>query len=605
MAAAQAKIGLEFDLAVRDYFARHVRPFAQEHVAPNEFIPEVMSTSFASREVFEQVNRSFPGHILKFSSENPRNPKNQASPQELEIIRYFEEHPEAEHWSGLIRLGESRYQADFRARRVTESCLSCHGEPADAPASLLARYGDRAGFHRRVGEVMALDMVAVPVERFEQDAAALTWRNAVVVMASLLLLLGAVYLAFDRLVRRRLAGISRHFQASLEQSEHAKVAPIERLGDDEIGHLIDAFNGLAGRLSDAYDSLEQRVAERTRELEGANQKLIHEAADRIEAQLDLGRALEAAEGSNRAKSEFLANVSHEIRTPMTAILGFSEQLLARDLSDSQRSEMVETIQRSGKHLLSLINDILDISKVEAGKMQVEMIPCRPDKIVVEVLASMQVRGQLKALMLHARYDGPVPREVLTDPTRVRQVLINLVGNAVKFTDRGHVDITARFRDEGTPALEFEVADTGIGMTAAQAESLFVPFTQGDTSMARRFGGTGLGLALSRRLAELLGGEVVLVSTKPDSGNASMRAATSTCRNRSIEVLSLACFATSLHGELRWNQAFNKRGRSVFRRSALVAGQVALFPRTHDMPRASPPAANLLPPLPSTSCQGSK
>ncbi len=517
MAAAQARLALEFNLAVRDYIADHVRPFAQSHTDAGDFVPETMSTSFASREVFEQVSERFPGYILKFSSENPRNPKNRATPQELEVIHYFEENPDVEQWSGLIKLGGIRYHADFHTRRMKQSCLQCHGEPGDAPPSLLARYGDQAGFHRQMGEVMALDMVAVPIDRFEQEAAALTWRNAIVVLVCLAVLLGVVYVAFHFQVRRRLAAIARHFHESLEQGQYGRVAPIRKLADDEIGQMVDGFNGLAGRLSDVYDSLEQRVAERTSELEAANRELTREAGERIQAQLCLGKALAEAEGSSRAKSEFLANVSHEIRTPMTAILGFSENLLDPNIGDTERKETVDTIRRNGEHLLKLINDILDLSKVEAGKMQVELIPCRPDEIVGEVMASMQVRADAKNLTLGAHHDGPVPCEVMTDPTRLRQVLINLAGNAVKFTERGSVDITVRFRGAAQPVLEFDVADTGIGMSEEQADSLFMPFTQGDTSTARRFGGTGLGLALSRRLAQLLGGNVKLVSTQSGTG----------------------------------------------------------------------------------------
>ena len=518
MAADQARIALDFNLAVRDYIARHVRPFALEHLGPGRFEPETMSTSFVSREVFERVSEQFPGYILKFSSENPRNPKNLATSQEREIIRYFNEHPDAREWQGLIEFDNARYQAEFHVRRTTPDCLQCHGEPSDAPPSLLARYGSEAGFYRRVGEVMAVDMVAVPVEDFESEAARLTWQNAVAVMIGLALLLAAVYGAFHVLVRSRLAAIASHFQDSLRHSDPSRIAPIRIRADDEIGQLASGFNALVARLSDVYGSLEQRVAERTQELEAANRDLIHEAGERIQAQLQLSNALAKAESLNRVKSEFLANVSHEIRTPMTAILGFSENLLSSELSEEERKETIETIQRNGQHLLNVINDILDISKVEAGKMVLEAIPCRLDHLLCEVLTSMRGRTDAESVRLQVRYDGRVPREVLTDPTRVRQILINLAGNAVKFTKRGRIEIAARFREDAIPLLEFEVTDTGIGMTLEQARSLFVPFTQGDTSMARRFGGTGLGLALSRRLAELLGGDLELVSTEPGSGS---------------------------------------------------------------------------------------
>ena len=517
MAATQARIGLEFNLAVRDYIARHVRPFAQAHVESGEFMPETMSTSFASREVFEQVGERFPEYILKFSSDHPRNPKNQASAQELELIRYFEEHPEVEHWSGIIELEGTRYHADLNARRMEGSCLQCHGAPTDAPPSLLARYGDVAGFHRELGEVMALDMVAVPVEYFEEAATSLTMQNALVVLVSLAILLGGVYAAFHFLVCRRLAAIACHFEKSLEGDEPARVSPIRPLADDEIGRLAGSFNGLAGRLSDVYDNLEHRVVERTSELETANRELRREARERIEAQLQLSQALAAAESSNRAKSEFLANMSHEIRTPMTAILGFSESLRDSSLTDEERTEAVETIHRNGEHLLSLINDILDLSKVEAGKMPVERIACNPTQVVDEVLASMQRRAEAKGLTFGARYEGSIPSNVVMDPTRVRQILVNLTGNAIKFTECGSVGITVRYWEGATPSLEFEVADTGIGMTVEQTKLLFRPFTQADASMARRFGGTGLGLALSRRVAQLLDGQVELVRSEPGVG----------------------------------------------------------------------------------------
>ena len=518
MAADQARIAQDFNLAVRDYIAHHVRPFAQEHLDPGQFEPETMSTSFVSREVFEQVSEQFPGYILKFSSENPRNPKNQATPQERDVIRYFNEHPDAEEWRGLIEFDSARYQADFHARRMTPDCLHCHGEPSDAPPSLLARYGSEAGFHRHVGEVMAVDMVAVPVEGFESEAAQLTWQNAVAVTIGLALLLAAVFGAFHVLVRRRLAAIASHFHDSLEHSDPSRIAPIKIRANDEIGQLASDFNALVARLSDVYGSLEQRVAERTQELEAANRDLTHEAGERIQAQLQLSNALAKAESLNRVKSEFLANVSHEIRTPMTAILGFSENLLSPELSEGERKETIETIQRNGQHLLNVINDILDISKVEAGKMVLEAIPCRLDQILGEVLTSMRGRTDAESVRLQVRYDGLVPREVLTDPTRVRQILINLAGNAVKFTKRGRIEIAVRFREGNVSQLEFDVTDTGIGMTLEQTRSLFVPFTQGDTSMARRFGGTGLGLALSRRLAELLGGRLDLVRTEPGAGS---------------------------------------------------------------------------------------
>ncbi|HNQ24395.1 MAG TPA: response regulator [Phycisphaerae bacterium] len=264
-----------------------------------------------------------------------------------------------------------------------------------------------------------------------------------------------------------------------------------------------------------------RRQEAEKRLREANAKLAEalEREKRISAQLKV--AMEAAEAANRAKSEFLANMSHELRTPMTAILGFAEVLLKHgdlDHAPAERVEAVETIRRNGEYLMTIINDILDLSKIEAGKMRVEQIACSPVQIVSEVAALMRVRAEAQNLSFTVEYAGPVPETIQTDPTRLRQVLINLVGNAVKFTEAGSVRLAVRFvPDAGAPLMQFDIVDTGVGMSPEQATELFQPFTQADTSTTRRFGGTGLGLTISRRFAVLLGGNVTVVDTAVHKG----------------------------------------------------------------------------------------
>ncbi|MCA9243313.1 MAG: PAS domain S-box protein [Phycisphaerales bacterium] len=227
-----------------------------------------------------------------------------------------------------------------------------------------------------------------------------------------------------------------------------------------------------------------------------------------------------AEEASRAKSDFLANMSHEIRTPMAAILGYAEVLMEEgDLSKApdRRVNAIRTIQRNGEHLLGVINDILDISKIEAGKLSVENTTCSPSSVLAEVASLMQVRADERKIDFQVQPEGPLPESIHTDPLRLRQILINLTGNAIKFTEQGGVRIITRVLNGREPKLQFDVIDSGIGMTEEQAASLFQPFEQADSSMARRFGGTGLGLAISRRLAEMLGGDIVIASTKPGEG----------------------------------------------------------------------------------------
>jgi len=237
---------------------------------------------------------------------------------------------------------------------------------------------------------------------------------------------------------------------------------------------------------------------------------------RTEAALQQGKAF--AEAANRAKSEFLANMSHEIRTPMTAILGFAESLYEEDLPAQARRDAADTICRNGHYLLNVINDILDLSKIEAGKLEVEAIPCSLCQIVAEVADLARVRADAKGLAFHVEYEGAIPETIQTDPTRLRQILINLVANAVKFTETGSVTLRVALAvEEGAPRLRCDIVDTGVGMTPEQVARVFHSFTQADSSTTRRFGGTGLGLAISKRLAQLLGGDVRVVASAPQQG----------------------------------------------------------------------------------------
>ena len=287
----------------------------------------------------------------------------------------------------------------------------------------------------------------------------------------------------------------------------------ERLGllfrDDDV-KLAEFIVALAGAALENAESFSQ--------LQLLNDSLETQATERRRALDELSAARNAAETANQAKSEFLANISHEIRTPLGSILGYVELMEAAEDADSR--QYLPVIRRNGDQLLELVNDLLDLSKIEAGRLIVEQVPIRLADELAGTVALIKPRATQKSLDLTLTIADGLPSDLVTDPLRLRQILLNILGNAIKFTAAGKIEVVAgRASRHGNPdRLAISVTDSGIGMTEAEAGRLFQPFTQADASTSRRFGGTGLGLALARKLAVALGGELGIERTAPGKGS---------------------------------------------------------------------------------------
>jgi PAS domain S-box-containing protein len=361
LANKQLELALNFDLAIRDYVAENIRPLMFKLLPEGRFIPKTMSTSFVARNIFNKVQTKFPDYIIKFSADNPRNPVNLAGPEELNMIKYFNENPQKKVWTGEINIGDKSYFAKFSAMRMEKTCLRCHGNPADAPAELLEIYGSKASFNLPLGEIIGLDTIAIPKEKvaalFFNDAI----KNFTLLGGGLFLLCISLVFIFKFVITDRLSRIAEHFVHTEEKDGVVEIRPIEIGGRDEITTLTNNFNKLANKLNDYYTLLEEKVEERTKELSKANEQLKKEIEERKQAETMLKRSENTLKSIFKSAPIGIGIVTHRTigwtNDQFQQMVGYSQDELkgknARILYESDDEyerigfEMISQIQKSG------------------------------------------------------------------------------------------------------------------------------------------------------------------------------------------------------------------------------------------------------------------
>lgn len=335
----------------------------------------------------------------------------------------------------------------------------------------------------------------------------ITWFTVLVVLVSVVVAPALLFYFFSRLV---IQPIEKLASAKQQVAQGKLDVKLDIPTKDELGELFAAFNVMVRQLvvyreneRESRLRLEYKVRERTEELEATNFTLAN-------TNKALEHAKELSEQANELKSAFVANISHEIRTPLTAILGFTEQVIADMPSSRYQMDLLGRVLKSGKHLLALINDILDLSKIESNKLELEIEQLDVFELFDEVISLLSAQAAEKSIEFEFNHCYPLPRYIRTDATRLKQILLNLASNAIKFTEKGFIHIDVKYL-KSSEQLEVIVEDSGIGMSDDVIERIFAPFVQADVSISRKFGGTGLGLVISKSLANLLGGDIQVSS----------------------------------------------------------------------------------------------
>jgi len=496
---------------------------------------------FLPAHALGKISEDYPnwdasGFLFDNVSDQPRNPDHAADAVELAAMEYFREHPKEKLLFKPFSQNGEPFYLYARPIWIEKYCLKCHGEREEAPETIRKLYD--SAWNYQVGELRGILSIKLPATTLQEKTWLAFRQDLLIQLFGFLCVFMLVMLLVRRNVIQPLTQMAESMQTFARGDYTQRVTDFK----GEIGILSRAFNDMATQIFEQQNSvrtlnreLEQRVIERTEEIERRKQveielkqhrdhleHLVHERTKRLEQQtIELARAKEDAESASHAKSEFLSNMSHELRTPLNGILGFT-QILSRDEGlTTEQIEGLNIIHQSGEHLLTLINDILDLSKIEARKMELYPTAFHLAHFLEGIAGIICMRAQQKDILFDYETVNILPTGVEADEKRVRQVLINLLGNAIKFTDKGHVILrtfvvtspeNAPLSDDNAlyETLRFEVKDSGVGMSPEQLEQIFLPFEQvGDSQ--RRAAGTGLGLAISRELVQLMGSELFVKS----------------------------------------------------------------------------------------------
>jgi len=549
-AARQARLAVEFGKTLRDYVGTYVRPEMEKRVEPGEFIPEAMSTSFVARSVLDEVRKAFPDTILHFAARHPRNPVNQATFAEDLLIRYFEQHPGEDVWSGTMEFveGGAKYFVCAVPRRFEAGCLKCHGQPADAPATLLARYGTVAGFGRSVGEV-SVDLAAIPVTASYAAARTQVTRHMLIALGLCLLFLAGIAFLIGADARRR-----RSAERAMEQEKNFLRLVIDTIPGfvcvkSQEGRYIVANEALAQAYGatvreveghcdadfsptreqvesyrrDDLDVIATRKAKRVAEEsityadgtthwltttkvplireDGSCDRLLAVATDmteRRQAEEKQNTLIRKLSDVNQELQDFAYVVSHDLKAPLRAIKTLADWLTTdyRDKLDAPGKENLQLLCGRVDRMQNLIDGVLQYSRV--GRTEQGTKPVDLGRLVPEIIEDLAAPAHIAV-----RVESDLPT-VDADPTRITQVFQNLLSNAIKYLDKPQGNITVGCVEE-EDFWRFGVSDNGPGIAPKDFERIFKLFqtlTRRDDSES-----TGVGLTIAKKIVELYGGKI--------------------------------------------------------------------------------------------------